>query len=102
MFTKNANVVGNMNYGLFRIGKVCVLWVGYLGLAAQLNAYSERSFGTVQAGFRPSSNAYSAGSSDLAPCALKLDTGGNLIVRALDKAIVKGTSVWGVLVYLAA
>lgn len=101
MFTKNANVK-NGDFNLFKSGKLCFLRGSYINLAAALSGYSERNIGTVPSGFRPTIQSWGVGVQDNGSFAIKVNTDGSTLVRALDKQIGTSTSCWFLIVYYTA
>ena len=100
-FTKNANVK-NGDFSLFKSGKLCFLRGSYINLAAALSGYSERNIGTVPSGFRPTIQSWGVGVQDNGSFAIKVNTDGSTLVRALDKQIGTSTSCWFLIVYYTA
>ena len=90
------------DFSLYRSGKLCFLIGSYINLAAALSGYSERNIGTVPSGFRPAIQTFGVGAHDYGSFAIKVNTDGSTLVRALDKQIVSTTSCWFLIAYYTA
>lgn len=87
------------DFSLYRSGKLCFLRGSYINLAAALSGYSERNIGTVPSGFRPSIQSWGIGAYDKGSFAVKVNTDGSTLVRALDVQITSTLSCWFLVVY---